>query len=96
MKYLPGNMRVIKDNFMPIPPIFKLIQENSGANAREMYQVFNMGHRLEIFTNSDKAENLISIANSLGIDAQVIGHVVASNKKELILKGEFGEEVFSY
>lgn len=96
MKYLPGNMRIIKDNFMPIPPIFKLIQENSGANAREMYQVFNMGHRLEIFTNEDKAESLISIANSLGIEAQVIGHVVASNKKELILKGEFGEEVFSY
>ncbi|MEK0423737.1 MAG: hypothetical protein RLZ95_1647 [Bacteroidota bacterium] len=96
MKYLPGNMRIIKDNFMPIPPIFKLIQANSGANAREMYQVFNMGHRLEIFTTPNKADNLISIANSLNIDAQVIGHIVAADKKELILKGEFGEEVFSY
>ena len=96
MKYLPGNMRIIKDNFMPIPPIFKLIQANSGANAREMYQVFNMGHRLEIFTTPNEADNLISIANSLNIDAQVIGHIVAADKKELILKGEFGEEVFSY
>ena len=96
MKYLPGNMRIIKDNFMPIPPIFNLIQANSGANAREMYQVFNMGHRLEIFTEASKAENLISIASSLGIDAQVIGRVEESNNKELILKGAFGEELFSY
>jgi phosphoribosylformylglycinamidine cyclo-ligase len=96
MKYLPGNMRIVKDNFMPIPPIFNLIQANSGANAREMYQVFNMGHRLEIFTEASKAENLISIASSLGIDAQVIGRVEESNNKELVLKGAFGEELFSY
>jgi phosphoribosylformylglycinamidine cyclo-ligase len=96
MKYLPGNMRIVKDNFMPIPPIFNLIQANSGANAREMYQVFNMGHRLEIFTEASKAENLISIASSLGIDAQVIGRVEESSNKELILKGAFGEELFSY
>lgn len=96
MKYLPGNMRIVKDNFMPVPPIFELIQKNSGANAREMYQVFNMGHRLEIFTTPDKAQNLISIAHSLGIDAQVIGSVVASDKKELVLKGAFGEEIFNY
>ena len=55
MKYLPGNMRIVKDQFMETPPIFKLIQENSGANAREMYQVFNMGHRLEIFTEASSA-----------------------------------------
>ena len=96
MKYLPGNMRIVKDHFMPIPPIFNLIQANSGANAREMYQVFNMGHRLEIFTEPSKAETLISIATSLGIDAQVIGRVEASNTKELLLKGDFGEEPFSY
>ncbi len=96
MKYLPGNMRVVKDNFMPIPPIFKLIQENSGANAREMYQVFNMGHRLEIFTEASKAENLILIASILGIDAQVIGRVEASDAKELVLKGDFGIETFTY
>jgi phosphoribosylformylglycinamidine cyclo-ligase len=81
---------------MPIPPIFQLIQANSGANAREMYQVFNMGHRLEIFTESLKAETLISIAKSLGIDAQVIGRVEICESKELVLKGDFGTEVFSY
>ena len=96
MKYLPGNMRIVKDNFMQIPPIFNLIQANSGANAREMYQVFNMGHRLEIFTDASKAESLISIANSLGIDAQVIGRVEERSTKELVLKGDFGTEVFNY
>jgi phosphoribosylformylglycinamidine cyclo-ligase len=96
MKYLPGNMRIVKDNFMPIPPIFKLIQANSGANAREMYQVFNMGHRLEIFTLPEHAETLISIATNLGIDAQVIGKVEHSDIKELVLKGDFGMETSTY
>lgn len=96
MKYLPGPMRIVKDNFLEVPPIFKLIQENSGANAREMYQVFNMGHRLEIFTNESDAANLIQIASSLGIEAQIIGRVEASATKELVLKGSFGIETFSY
>jgi len=96
MKYLPGPMRIVKDNFLEVPPIFKLIQENSGANAREMYQVFNMGHRLEIFTNENDAPNLIQIAASLGIESQIIGRVGASATKELVLKGSFGTETFSY
>jgi len=96
MKYLPGPMRIVKDNFLEVPPIFKLIQDNSGANAREMYQVFNMGHRLEIFTNESDATNLIQIAASLGIDAQIIGRVEVSATKELVLKGSFGTETFSY
>lgn len=96
MKYLPGKMRIVKDGLMEPPPIFKLIQENSGANAKEMYQVFNMGHRLEIFTNSDAADALIKIAKTFNIEAQVIGRVESSNNKELILEGSFGREVFSY
>jgi phosphoribosylformylglycinamidine cyclo-ligase len=96
MKYLPGPMRIVKDNFLEVPPIFKLIQENSGANAREMYQVFNMGHRLEIFTNESDAKTLIDIAASLGIEAQIIGRVEAADTKELVLKGSFGTETFSY
>ena len=96
MKYLPGPMRIIKDNFMPVPPIFDLIQANSGANAREMYQVFNMGHRLEIFTHEEGAAAMIAIAASLGIEAQIIGRVEASTTKELVLKGSFGTETFSY
>jgi len=96
MKYLPGNMRIIKDNLMEPPPIFKLIQENSGANTKEMYQVFNMGHRLEIFTDAASATALIEIAKTFNIEAQVIGRVEASEKKELVLAGSFGREVFSY
>ena len=96
MKYLPGPMRIVKDNFLEVPPIFNLIQENSGANAKEMYQVFNMGHRLEIFTDEASAATLIALANTFQIEAQIIGRVEASSQKELILKGSFGTESFSY
>jgi phosphoribosylformylglycinamidine cyclo-ligase len=96
MKYLPSNMRIVKNNLFEAPPIFKLIQANSGANTKEMYQVFNMGHRLEIFTDAAAADNLIAIATGLGIEAQVVGFVEASNTKELVLEGSFGKEVFSY
>ncbi len=96
MKYLPGPMRIVKDNFLEVPPIFNLIQENSGANTKEMYQVFNMGHRLEIFTDEKLAMDLISLAKTFNIEAQVIGRVEASSQKELILKGSFGTESFSY
>lgn len=86
MKYLPKKLRVIKDNMLPVPPIFQLIQENSGSNDQEMYQVFNMGQRLEIFTNEAAAAQLIAIAKDLNIDAQVIGRVEDSDKKELKIK----------
>ena len=85
MKYLPSNMKVVKDNLFAMPPIFELIQKNSGAGNREMYQVFNMGHRLEIFTNEAAAEKMISIANELHIEAKIIGRTEASDRKELVL-----------
>ncbi|MEP6845556.1 MAG: AIR synthase related protein [Panacibacter sp.] len=85
MKYLPKPLRIIKDNLFEAPYIFKLIQENSGADEREMYQVFNMGHRLEIFTDEASAIEMISAAKELEIEAQVIGRTEASGKKELIL-----------
>ncbi len=96
MKYLPGPMRLVKDNFLPVPPIFKLIQENSGANTKEMYQVFNMGHRLEIFTSAKDAQALIDLAKTFKIEAQIIGQVETSSQKELILYGDFGQETFTY
>ena len=96
MKYLPGPMRIVKDNFLEVPPIFNLIQENSGANAKEMYQVFNMGHRLEIFTDEASAASLIALAKTFNIESQIIGRVESSSQKELILKGSFGTESFSY
>ncbi|MCX6332237.1 MAG: AIR synthase-related protein [Bacteroidetes bacterium] len=96
MKYLPGNMRIVKDKLMEPPPIFQLIQKNSGANTKEMYQVFNMGHRLEIFTDSITAISLIDLAKTFNIDAQIIGQVEACDTKELVLQGSFGKELFSY
>jgi phosphoribosylformylglycinamidine cyclo-ligase len=92
LKYLHSNFRIVKDNLFEPPVIFKLIQEASGADQREMYQVFNMGHRLEIFTEEKNAESLIGISRSFGIDAKVIGRVEASGKKELVLKSS-GEEI---
>ncbi len=94
MKYLPGPMQIVKDNLFTPPIIFDLIQEASGADAREMYQVFNMGTRLEIYTNEKDADTLINISKSFGVDAQVIGRVEASEKKELLIKLKDEELVF--
>ncbi|HEX8333601.1 MAG TPA: AIR synthase-related protein [Segetibacter sp.] len=94
MKYLPSPMRVIKDNLFEPPLIFKLIQEASKSSYEEMYQVFNMGHRLEIFTTKKSAPELIKYANDFGIEAKVIGRVEESSKKELLLKGAFGEIIY--
>ncbi|HEX4851921.1 MAG TPA: AIR synthase-related protein [Puia sp.] len=86
MKYLPGNFRVIKDNLFPVPLIFDLIRQSSHADNREMYQVFNMGHRLEIFTKESDAAGIIDLVKQFGIDAQIVGRLEAAEKKELILK----------
>lgn len=85
MKYLPGEFRVIKDNLFQPPVIFDLMQKASGSDIREMYQVFNMGHRLEIFTTPDAAESMIRAAQGFGIPAQIVGRVEAGTKKELLL-----------
>ena len=94
MKYLPKPLKIVKDNLFEVPPIFKLIQENSGADYREMYQVFNMGHRLEVFTNEMAAKEMITIANQFNIEAKIVGRVYPSDKKELVLSGAFGEIVY--
>lgn len=90
MKYLPGNMKIVKDNLFEAPEIFKLIKDASGADSREMYQVFNMGHRLEVFTNEKAAEKMIAIAQQLGIEAKIIGRVEEADSKvlDLIIDGE--------
>ncbi|HTN39211.1 MAG TPA: AIR synthase related protein, partial [Arachidicoccus sp.] len=72
MKYLPDNFKIVKDNLFDVPPIFELIQKNSGADEKEMYQVFNMGHRLEIFTNESAAAQMIQTAAALGIEAKIV------------------------
>jgi phosphoribosylformylglycinamidine cyclo-ligase len=86
LKYIPDNVRIIKDNLFEPPVIFKLIQQASRSDDKEMYQVFNMGTRLEIYTNEKDAATIISISKSFGVDAQVIGKVEGSGKKELLIK----------
>jgi phosphoribosylformylglycinamidine cyclo-ligase len=83
LKYVPENVRIIKDNLFDPPPVFQLIQEASKSDDREMYQVFNMGTRLEIYTNEKDADLIIGVAKSFGIEARVIGRVESSVKKEL-------------
>jgi phosphoribosylformylglycinamidine cyclo-ligase len=86
MKYVNDNIRLIKDNLFTPPVIFDIIKDASGADEREMYQVFNMGCRLEVFTNEKDADSIISISQKYGIDARVIGRVEESETKELIIK----------
>jgi len=84
------NVHVIKDNLFPVPPLFKLIQEQSGTSWHEMYKVFNMGHRFEIYADQEAADGIIAIAKSFNIDAQVIGHVELYNGKKVTIRSEFG------
>lgn len=89
MHYLPKDVDVFKDNLLPVPPLFQMIQESAGTDWREMYQVFNMGQRLEMFTDGDTAAELVSLAKELQIDAQVSGRVVAGSGK-LTIRSEYG------
>lgn len=91
MKYLPAAMRIVKDNLFKPPIIFDLIQKASNSNFKEMYQVFNMGHRLEIFTKEECASDIITVAEQFGIEARIVGRAEAANTSELILRGSFGE-----
>ena len=85
LKYIPDNVRIIKDNLFEPPVVFKLIQQASGCDDKEMYQVFNMGTRLEIYINEKDAATIIGIAKKFGVDAQVIGRVEEAQKQELII-----------
>jgi phosphoribosylformylglycinamidine cyclo-ligase len=88
LKYIPENVSIIKDKLFPPPPVFQLIQQASGADDKEMYQVFNMGTRLEIYTNEKDADKLINTAKSYGVEARVIGRVEGTNQNQLILLTE--------
>lgn len=88
------NKRIIKDNLFPVPPLFRLIQEQSGTDWKEMYKVFNMGHRMEIYVSPDKAEEIINISKSFGIDARVIGRVEDADSNSLMIISENG--IFEY
>lgn len=94
LKFVPDNVRIVKDNLFEPPIIFKLIQEASKSDDREMYQVFNMGTRLEIYTNEKDADAIISVSKKFGVDAQVIGRVEKGEKKDLLLKTPNGNLIY--
>jgi len=83
-------LHVIKDNLFRVPPLFELIQKESGTSWKEMYEVFNMGHRMELYVPAEHAEKIIEISTSFDVDAQIIGRVAASSKKALTIKTEMG------
>jgi phosphoribosylformylglycinamidine cyclo-ligase len=88
------NLHVIKDNLLPVPPLFKLIQEQSNTDWKEMYRVFNMGHRMEIYLDGKYADEIIRIARQFNIEAQVIGRVEASSHKKVSIRSEKGEFIY--
>jgi phosphoribosylformylglycinamidine cyclo-ligase len=85
-----NNLHVIKDNLFPVPPLFSLIQEQSGTSWKEMYQVFNMGHRMELYVPEQIADDIIRISQTYNIDAQIVGRVTDSPAKKVTVKSEFG------
>lgn len=85
------NLHVIKDNLFPVPPLFKLIQEQSKTDWKEMYQVFNCGHRMELYVPAEIAEDIIAISQSFDIDARIVGRVEASETKKLTINSEYGQ-----
>lgn len=91
MNFVGDNCRVVKDNLFPLPPLFRTIKEQSGTDWGEMYKVFNMGHRMEIYLSEKDAQRVIDISKSFDIDARIVGRIEESDRKELIIKSEFGE-----
>ena len=89
-----NNVHVVKDHLFPIPPLFDLIQKESGTDFKEMYQVFNMGHRMELYVSPERAEEIIQISESFGIPAQIVGHVEAFSGKKLTIRSSFGEFIY--
>jgi len=89
------DLHVIKDNLFPLPPLFRLIQEQSGTDWREMYQVFNCGHRMELYVDESIAANIIRISEEFGVEAQIVGRVEASEGKRLSIRSPYGDFEYS-
>jgi len=89
-----NDVHVVKDHLFPIPPLFDLIQKESGTDFKEMYQVFNMGHRMELYVSPERAVEIIQISESFGIPAQIVGHVEAFSGKKLTIRSSFGEFIY--
>ncbi|WP_455497982.1 AIR synthase related protein [Coprobacter sp.] len=89
MHFVEG-VKVIKNNMFPVPPLFKIIQEQSGTDWQEMYKVFNMGHRMEVYVAPERAQEVIDITRSFGIEAQIVGFVEKADKNRLVIESEYG------
>lgn len=94
LHFIGDNCRVIKDNLFPVPPLFQTIKEQSNTPWSEMYKVFNMGHRMEVYLSPEHAEEVMAISRSFNIDARIIGRIEPSDRKTLIIRSEYGE--FTY
>ena len=94
LHYIDNNLHIVKNNLFPIPPLFKLIQEESKTDWKEMYQVFNCGHRLELYIDEKLANEIISISKSFNVDAQIIGYVEHADKKQVTINSQYGEFVY--
>lgn len=88
------DLHIVKDKMFPVPPLFKTIQETSGTGWQEMYQVFNMGHRMELYTDATTAEKLITISTAFDVEARIIGQVEPANKKKLTIQSELGRYIY--
>jgi len=94
LHFLGDNLKVIKDRLFPVPPLFDLIQKQSGTDWKEMYKVFNMGHRMELYLSEEHASQVIEISKSFRVDARIVGHVEKSHVRELVIESEFGRFKF--
>jgi len=92
--HFANDVHIIKDNLFPVPELFKIIQEESGTDWKEMYQVFNMGHRMEIYTDNSSAKEMIEISKSFGIEARIIGRCESAQGKKLTIRSSMGEYVY--
>jgi len=95
LHFVNDNVHIIKDNLFPVPPLFQLIQEQSGTDWKEMYKVFNMGHRMELYVPAEIAAAIIAISKSFNIDAQIIGRVETSERKQVTILSDKGEFVYN-
>jgi phosphoribosylformylglycinamidine cyclo-ligase len=94
LHFLGDNLKVVKNQLFPVPPLFELIQKQSGTDWKEMYKVFNMGHRMELYLSEEHAARVIEISKSYHVDARIVGHVEKSHVRELVIESEFGRYKF--
>jgi phosphoribosylformylglycinamidine cyclo-ligase len=92
--HFADKVHIVKDKLFPVPPLFRMIREESGTSWKEMYQVFNMGHRFEIYTDEKAAHDMIKLAGKFHMDARIVGFCEQASQKKLTIRGEQGEFIY--